>query len=148
MIRVIIKKAGIETHAKKCENQTEANAWIAKHESMENPWGHAPGSYTIDQVNIDEEIEKQKRLMVRMEKRNFGGYIVDYISDINDQKTLTEQDIVNLANTFGTITQLLLQGSITTARGQIAAADLTGSVFTELERTEILGIIDAKLTEW
>ena len=105
-----------------------------------------PDAFTVQYVDITAAQTLAQALDERKRKREFGGELIDYISYLNDQKTLTVEDIQALSATFSAVVNILLQGSISTARTVIADLDLTGSVFTEQEKTDVLARIDAFLS--
>ena len=147
MFKITIKnKEGVETHGGEFATVEEANAWLADQENDTYPFGYTNKDYVvIGPIDISTKKDKEKRLNKRLLKRELGGKVLDMISDINDQKSLSNQQILDIMNSFGVVASLLTQGSITTARSLIASMDLTNSVFTEQERVDVLEYIDREL---
>lgn len=67
-----------------------------------------------------------------------GHRILKYINGLNQEKTMTQAQSEAYAATFSVILTQLLAGGVVTARDLTVVADLSGTFYTETDRTEIL----------
>ena len=91
------------------------------------------------QTDADDLVQRSKR-------REFGGKIIDIMSQRNDAKSLDQAQLETLIATYATINTMLLNGSISTARALINAVTPDGTITTADDKTALLAEIDANLT--
>jgi hypothetical protein len=102
------------------------------------------GDYEI--VESQEKIDDHNRKERGKLKRNLGQSVADFISGYNDEiKNITVQQSLTTLAAFESPEKFLKGGYIETARDLIAAADLTGTIYIEDDRTKILEYLDEKI---
>jgi hypothetical protein len=108
--------------------------------------GFAKAELINGQVVISEDTEKkmdldyEERGRVKMElAKRMRNFINGYNSQLSG---FTEAETVATLTTFSLIDGLLVSGGLETARAQIAVADLTGTIYSEPDRTKFLEKID------
>lgn len=103
-------------------------------------------TYTIEQIDISEEIEKSKKLEAGRSAQEFGAQMIAFIWAINETKQLTveqfEQQMQN--QTLANIERCLWNGAIATARALIALPEVQ-VYFSAQEIIDVLDKIDTYL---
>lgn len=146
MFKVSIFKNNVKTNGADFETEAQAQAWIA--------YGIAQGYWSDDITSsvedITAQIEAQKKLEVRKDKRLFGEGMVDHISLINEQAAVNEAALETLLldQDFTVIREHLYSGSLKSAYNKILAIEpkiLT--VFSQADLDLIKAKLLAKLQE-
>lgn len=89
----------------------------------------------------------EENLKIRKLRREFGGRLIDIMSQRNEEKDLSTEEIVELANTFADINKCWLNGSISTSRVLVNAITPDGIVLTADDKSAILNEIDNNLNQ-
>ena len=82
-------------------------------------------------------------LNVRMSRQTKALRVIALIGHLNEQKNLTQEQVISFAQTYSGIQLMLLGLSIPTARAMIAAVVADGVIVTEADKTALLAEIDS-----
>jgi hypothetical protein len=103
-------------------------------------------------IVISEDTEKKERKELRDRgklKMSLSKSVREYINGYNDQKIgVTEAEVIATLTAFGQIDSLLASGSLKSARGLVAAVDITGTIYQEIDRTKFLSYMDELIAQY
>jgi hypothetical protein len=148
MLKVKIIKNGIQTHGAQFSTQAEADAWIA--EGTKQQWWGDPAEFEVQIEDITAEIEAQRKLEIRRQKRLFGEHMIDQISVLNEQANINEQALEALFTDpdFTIIREHLYAGSLKSAYNKILSVEpKILMVFSQADLDAIKDKLLAKLQE-
>lgn len=127
------------------ESQQKAEDFIAS-KIAANTFGEV-GTYTLKYSNVAAANDLKKEIRVRSLKREFGAYLIDKVSVINESRGGGSTDVdAFMSNPFvKKLLNHLNAGNISTARDLIVSADLT-SMFSIQEKAAVVAEIETFLT--
>lgn len=100
--------------------------------------------YTVEQADITAQVAEERKLQLRLAKQSFGALMIAKITELNNSKNLTQEQLGALLADMNAaaIERLLWSGSLTFAKAAIAG--YSGLYSTE-EKAALVAEIDAWL---
>jgi hypothetical protein len=104
------------------------------------------GVATLNQGRKDERLAAlalEAALQTRMSRQTKALRVIALIGHLNEQKSLTQEQVISFVSTYQSIQLMLLGLSIPTARAMIAAVTPDGVIVTQADKDALLAEIDS-----